>query len=217
MTDCALPFRSRLLSAAALALLALGGCTSSAVDGRPLAELSFTDMPPVYVSAADIHVTDNYVPAADPQDVSSRLPTPPDIAVRRYAETRLRPGGGVGVLNLVIENSTVHAQPVAADTTIERWTGTGTSTQYDATLRVSFSKQSDTRQAETSHAVDVSRSVTIPDSYSIAEREETLQAFTRNIVTDVDKAVVTALQAENLVMVSPQIPPVLAAPEMGRE
>lgn len=220
------PVVYRLLTTAMCAALCTGGlvaCTASGnVDGKPLPQLNFASMAPVWVSAANVSVVDNYAPSADGLDVSSSLPTPPDIAVRRYVESRLQPAGGVGTLNFVIEGSTVRKQPVGADTSIERWTGTGTSTRYDAEMRLRFFKQSDTASRVISHTMNVNRSITIPDSYSLAQRDAELQGFVTELVQEMDKAVVDALRDENLIVGAPagraqaQMP-AMPAPEVSAE
>lgn len=218
--------RFRVLSCAAVvaALCAVPGCSTQTVSGKPLSELTFDTVQPLYVSAAHVNIVNNYNPSADPQDVSSRLPTPPDIAVRRWAERRLQPAGGFGVLNFAIDSVTVREAHNAPQTTMQRWSGQGASTRYDVALRLSMAKESDARMGNSRHAMTVTRTVTIPDNWSIAQREHELQTFVETLVAEVDKAVTATLQNENLLAPAPFAPAPLstpgipsAPPEMGRE
>lgn len=211
-----------LVPALALAVLAAApGCTTQTVSGKPLAELTYDHIQPLYVSASNIDVIDNYNPSADPQDVSSRFPTPPDIAVRRWAERRLQPGVGTGTLRFVIDSVTAHKTAHGPENSLQRWTGQGATTTYDVVMKISMSKQTDARIGNSNHAFTVTRSVTIPDNWSIAQREAEMQSFVETIVAAVDEAVMGVLRAESLITVDAtpvgvSAPP-SAAPEMWGE
>ena len=211
-----------MLAAATAALIVLPGCSSTAVSGKPLAELSFGTVKPLYVSAANIDVINNYMPSADPQDVSSSMPTPPDIALRRWAERRLQAGPGTGTLKFVIESANVRRKHFGPQNTMQRWTGHGAHAQYDVTVKVSLGKETDAAMGGARHAMTVTRSVTVPDALSIAERETELQSFIEKLVADVDKAVTEVLTRDGLLQNAPApmplaIPSASAAPETGRE
>jgi hypothetical protein len=215
--------RRFLVPALALAVLAAApGCTTQTVSGKPLAELTYDNIQPLYVSAANIDVVDNYNPSADPQDVSSRFPTPPDIAVRRWAERRLQPGVGTGTLRFVIDSVTAHKSAKGPENTLERWTGQGATTTYNVVMKISMSKQTDARIGNSNHAFTVTRSVTIPDNWSIAQREAEMQSFVETIVAAVDEAVMGVLRAESLITVDVapigvSAPAASAAPEIRAE
>lgn len=216
-----------LLSVMALAVLAAApACTSQTVSGKPLAELTYDHIQPLYVSAENIDVVDNYNPSADPRDVSSRFPTPPDIAVRRWAERRLQPGVGTGTLKFVIDSVTAYETGTGPQGTLERWTKQGGLTKYDVVMKLSLSKQTDARMGNSQHSFNVTRSVSIPDNWSIAQREAEMQRFVEEIVSAVDSAVMDVLSSESLITVtgvSPIAPATptygagSAAPEVGRE
>ena len=226
-------YENKLLSSAAVmvvtALLLLPGCSTQTVSGKPLAELTFSNVQPLYVSAQDVDVINNYNPSADTLDVSSRLPTPPDIAVRRWAERRLQPHSGTGTLKFVIDSATVHQVDSGAKTTMERWTGQGAHIRYDAAVKISLHKETDARIGRAEHSMTVTRSVTIPAAWSIAKREAELQTFMEMLVADIDKTVTATLQNESLAVGSsapydamaaraPVAPvPVSLPPESGRD
>ena len=191
-----------LVPALALTVLAAApGCTTQTVSGKPLAELTYDHIQPLYVSASNIDVIDNYNPSADPQDVSSRFPTPPDIAVRRWAERRLQPGVGTGTLRFVIDSVTAHKSAQGPENSLQRWTGQGATSTYKVVMKISMSKQTDARIGNSNHAFTVTRSVTIPDNWSIAQREAEMQTFVETIVAAVDEAVMGVLRTESLITV----------------
>lgn len=216
-----------LVSVMALAVMAAApGCTSQTVSGKPLAELTYDHIQPLYVSASNVDVVDNYNPSADPADVSSRFPTPPDIAVRRWAERRLQPGVGTGTLKFTIDSVTARQTNSAPQGTLERWTKQGGTTRYDVVMKLTVDKVTDARMGNSHHTFNVTRSVTIPDNWSIAQREAEMQTFVEEIVAAVDAAVMDVLKNESLITVSgvspvmpsvPVTPVTSTAPEVGRE
>ena len=193
---------SLLMGCVVVAGFAVAGCTSN-VSGKKLPELTFENVQPLYISAGRVQIANNYHPAVDDKDVSSRLPTRPDVAVQRWAERRLKTANGVGVMNFTIDSARVYEEHFGPANTVEKWTGQGSHTKYDAELKLSFSKQSDSRMNETRHGMTVTRSITVPDAWPIAKREEELQKFVETLVGDVDMTVTGTLHREGLMATPP--------------
>src|SRR3989338_4130263 len=92
-----------------VSLIGLSACSSTpSTQSKPLPELSFTNVTPYHVDAAKVEIENKYVPGSDPKDISSTFAVSPDVAVRRYAENRLQPGGTQGALKLIIEDARVY-------------------------------------------------------------------------------------------------------------
>lgn len=193
-----------LLGCIVIAGLGLAGCSSN-ISGAKLPELTFENVQPLFISAARVEIINNYHPALDDKDVSPSLPTRPDVAIQRWAERRLKTANGVGVMNFTIDSARVYAHHVGPANTIEKWTGQGAHTQYDAEIRLSFAKMSDSRMNETRHSMSVTRTVTIPDAWPIAKREEELQKFVEILVGDVDMTVTGTLHREGLMASPPYV------------
>lgn len=180
--------------------LAVAGC-STGNNTAAVAAPQFDHMQPLYVSAADVRVENLYAPGSDAHDIATSLPTPPDAALERYARNRLRPAQGVGTLLVTIENAGVYKTPIAAEGMLGRWTGAGARTKYDATARISLRKDvPDMTGGETSHTFTVTRTVTIPDSYSLARRDAALQEMVETMVEEADKAIAGTLRTQNLLV-----------------
>lgn len=197
-------YNTLLLGCAVIAGLGLAGCTSN-VSGKKLPELTFENVQPLFISAGRVEIVNNYHPALDEKDVSTRFPTRPDLAVQRWAERRLKTANGVGVMNFTIDSARVYSEHIGPANTIEKWTGQGAHTKYDAEVKMSFAKQSDSRMNETRHSMTVTRSVTIPDAWPIAKREEELQKFVETLVGDVDMTVTGTLHKEGLMAAPPYV------------
>lgn len=173
-------------------------------------ELSFTQIPPYHVEAARIDVESIYVPGADPRDVASDFPVAPDVVVRRYAENRLQPAGLQGGLKFIIEDARVYYSQIQQDNKIVSWMGVGRQDQYELFLRLNiyFTDEVGLQQGRQG-TLNFNRTLTIPSSASLAEREEQQRAFLEQLMKDVDTAVTRAL-AEKFSMLDQDARPLLS-------
>ena len=190
----------------ALALLLAGlttSCMSAQDAGKSQASMSYEDVVPLPLSLADVQVINNYKPSANPYDVSSQFPTPPDMALKRYAERRLQPVGGSDFLRFVIEDARVHVKPVPSEGEIMRWLGVGEGKRYELLADLRIYTVSETG-AESAHALmRFQKALTIPDRLSIAEREAEQIKFLKGLLEDIDKAVEAHLQDKMMLVSSP--------------
>ncbi|MCB1557064.1 MAG: hypothetical protein KDJ15_07110 [Alphaproteobacteria bacterium] len=182
-------------------LFGLAGCSATPrPEGKPLPDMTFQHMPPFPVRVDQVEIVNRYDPDRDPADFSSRFPTPPDIALRRYAETRLQAAGEGGTFFFVIEEAKVTETVLSPASPFLRWMGAAADKdRYDVlmTLRL-YQRFPD--GAETPHAVlTFEKSLTIPRSRSLADREQEQFAFLELMMQDVDQ-VVTATIRDNLLL-----------------
>jgi hypothetical protein len=174
-----------------------GACTSSSVaslENTSLPELDFEDITPVQVSAAAVHVENNYEVGADNKDVSSSFPTPPDIVLRRYAEHRLAPSGDNGILKFVIEDAHIYHSYIEPKGMLGKWTRSGGKDRYDVSMSFRMYKQFPDGSEGPHKALTIERYMTIPESTSIAQREREQVAFLEMLMQDIDGAVIQNLQ-----------------------
>ena len=79
----------KLTLMAAVATLALCGCTSTAhVDGTPGPRLTFDNYAPITLNVQNSSVVENNATQNDPDDISSQFVMAPDAAIREYAAKR---------------------------------------------------------------------------------------------------------------------------------
>src|SRR5688500_13009788 len=115
-------YRLALLAGVVLSLSPLSACTVTGNnDIKPLPSLTAQFPQPYFVNAASISVETKYDPMANPKDVSSTFPTPPDIALKRYAENRFKAAGGEGVFHFVIEDASVFQEDMKSPSEMARW------------------------------------------------------------------------------------------------
>lgn len=178
-----------------VSLFSVAACTSTPVsNSKPQQELSFTNISPYHVEASRVEVENQYVPGADAKDISSTFPVSPDIALRRYAENRLQPGGTTGALKFVIEDARVYQTVIKPDNSVVNWMGAGNQDQYEVFLKVSLYYTDEIgKQSGRKGVLNFNRTLTMPASVSLAEREQRQLQFLEQLMKDVDVSVSKAL------------------------
>ena len=175
-------------------LMFLGACTSTVPEGKPLPELTFVHMGSFPVNVARIDVENLYDAGSDPKDMSSSFPSPPDITLRRYAESRLQAVGAEGTLKFVIEEASVHhslVQPAGKFTT---WMGVHRKDLYEVFMKIRMYEVAADGQEGTHSILNMKRSIAIPQHYSVADKELEKFKFLETMMQDVDGAVTGALR-----------------------
>jgi hypothetical protein len=194
-----------LFKISCVALLCVGAAACSPkYSGKPLSELTYSNVDPAFVSAANVQVN-NIASSIDPLDVAASLPTRPDRAVENWLRSRYKPMNGVGDMIFTVEDATVRVKAVEAEKEFQRRLKTGSSKQYDAEVKISFEKLSDTKMNSSRHSVKVGRTVVIPDSWAIARREEALQEMIDTLVKELDAGLFETLMKEQLVARPPYV------------
>ena len=179
-----------------LVLFLLGGCAAAPPPPvQAAARLSFEDIQPLAVNASLIDIVNQYDPSADPKDVSSLFPAQPDIVLRRYAEKRLAAGGSGPVLRFVIENGRVYHHREASDSQVGRWLQIGGTDHYDVLMRVRLEAvPADGIFPGESTTLNFRRTLGLPESMSIAEREAEQIELLETMVEDIDRGVTDTLR-----------------------
>ncbi len=185
-----------LLSFLCMAVFLLG-CTSPVPsrEGQPIPALTFEHMAPLFLNVGHVSVENAYDPQIDPADISSRFPVPPDIALRRYAEARLQAQGvGGDTLKFIIEDARVHQDVIAPDNVLLNWMGSGGEDRYTVLLKLRMYTVSP-EGGEGAHSIlTFQRSLQIPESASLGEREHKQFRFMESVMGDVDRGVSEVLQ-----------------------
>ncbi len=191
-------------------LLGTAACSTTAVAPRTAApELTFTEISPYMVEAALVDVQTTYQPGADPRDISSRFPVPPDIALKRYAENRLKPGGLQGQMDFVIEDARVYLQTIKPESTVANWVGAGEQDQYELFIRVRLRETQPGGLPGRQAVLTFNRTLTMPASASLDDREYRQVVFLDALMKDIDAGVTRALQ-EKFSMTDTRARPLLA-------
>ena len=175
-------------------LIGIGGCTTSTPQAKPLPDITFAHMPPFPVNVAVVNIESGYDPAQDSRDISSGFPAPPDVALKSYAAHRLQPAGPAGRLTFIIENVFIHQTLVKPEGDFVGWLGVGREDLYEAEMKIRMHIETEGQSGGTDSVLAIRRSLSIPQSYSVAEKEQEKFIFIEMMMKDVDTAVTSALK-----------------------
>ncbi|PZQ48090.1 MAG: hypothetical protein DI551_02120 [Micavibrio aeruginosavorus] len=184
-----------LLGAAAVALLGAGACTIN--GAKPAPQLSFANYQPVTLNVMSADVVESFNNANDAQDVSSQFVITPAEAVRRYAGNRWKASGsGDGTFTIVIEDSRVHVRQIPQNNKVLKWADAGTEDEYHVYLGLRVTPQPsgfNGRMGPTTIKMD--RTLVMPSSVTLEEREMRQVAFLEKLIADVDVRINDAVNA----------------------
>ncbi len=201
-------------------LFALAACTSTMPEDKTVPDMSFSNIERLPVKVAYLNVENHFDPSSDPQDVSSSFPSAPDIALRRYAESKIQPSGTDGTLKFIIEDAHIHHKVEQPENKFINWTKLDRRDVYDVSLRIRLFAEYNTG-AESDHAVlNLHRTISIPQSFSLDEKEQEKFGFLELLMDDVDKAVTDALRYKiDIAGIQKEVPiaALLEVPETLRE
>lgn len=174
-------------------VMVLAACTTSVPETKPVPEMTFDYLGSFPVRVAAVDIEDRYDPERDAADVSSSFPTPPDILLRRYAETRLKAAGEEGTLRFIIEDTHIHHSLVQPAGNLTLWMGMNRKDLYEVDMKVRMYTVSEGGIEGPHSVLNLQRSIAIPQSYSVDERDQEKFKFLELLMKDVDKAVTDTL------------------------
>lgn len=188
--------KKSLLTFAAVAVLA--ACASH--QGMPAPQLTFANYQTVMLNAQSAAVDEQYLQPNDPQDVSGQFVIAPSEAVKRYAAKRYQAvGSGTGIFTLVIEDARVHMRQLDENNKVLKWAGAGKEDEYHLYLQLKVITTADGMQGRSTTTIKMDRTLVMPSSVTLAEREMRQVQFLEKLMADVDVKISDALdQTPNL-------------------
>lgn len=106
-----MPLFSKRVAIVVVLGLAAAACTTWKT--QPIPDLTFAHNPPIGLSVRAIEVTSAYQSPNAPPNVEFRFRTPPEVALKRWANERLRALGTVNRARFVVTNAAVTEEPLA--------------------------------------------------------------------------------------------------------
>jgi hypothetical protein len=186
--------KKTLLLTAALASVALYGCTSSHAPGQPMPRLTFENYQPMTLNVQSSNVVEAYSVQNDPQDVASQFVMAPSEAVKRYVARRFPATGmGDGHFTVAIEDARVHMRSIDQANKVLGWSGIGKEDEYRVMLRLKVTPLPNGARGAASTMLKYDRTIVMPASVTLAQREERQLKFLEELMRDVDQAITTAL------------------------
>jgi len=180
----------------AVAILALSACASTAhVEGAPSPRMTFENFAPMTLNVQAVDVRGAAI-QADPKDVSSQFVIPPDEAIRQYAARRFAAAGmGNGQFTLEIQDSRVHFRQIQEDNKVLSWSGIGQEDEYRVFMKVLVTPVPDGARGHASTLLTMERTLVMPSSVALAEREMRQIKFMEKMIADLDASIQKTLDA----------------------
>ncbi|MQP64079.1 hypothetical protein GE253_01850 [Niveispirillum sp. SYP-B3756] len=178
----------RLFIAACLSLVTLPALAQGGA-------LDFTAKDPITLDVASIDVESEYVAPMREPNVDHLITITPSDAVRLWASQRLKAGGTQGRARVIIRDASVKEKELARTTGIKGWFTKDQSEQYDGRLQVDIIVEGTARGFSGSVSAIVTRSTSVREDVSLAERDKTMLAMVTEMGTDLDSQLEAAIKA----------------------
>lgn len=183
----------KLLLTAAIAILALSACATPG-DGVPGPRLTFEHYAPMTLNVSSSAVSEHYEVPNDPQDVSGQFVVAPSEAIKQYAAHRFPANGrGNGLFTIEILDARVHLDTLKQNNAVLGWSGVGQEDQYRVFLKLKVTPVPDQSSGRASTVQRMERTLVMPSSVTLAEREMRQLKFLEKLIADVDVNIQTVL------------------------
>lgn len=169
---------------AVCALLAGAACEMKMAD-ESYAPIEFTEMAPLPVNVARIEVIERFKPPLSAPHIEHLVPVPPSHALRNWARDRMVARGRGGVARFIIVDASVIQEPLKTTEGLKGLITTDQAARYSVTLKARVEMENATGQGFAEAAA--TRSRTVPEDTSLAEREKILHAMIGATSKDLDK------------------------------
>lgn len=178
--------RASALLGLVLGLVALAGCETPPPESR-FPEMTFAHLGPIRLDVAEIEVIETYRSPLAPPNVEHLAPTRPAEAVRRWAADRLRAEGRGGRAKLIIERADIIETGLKKTGGVRGLFTVDQSERYDATLEVVLEVRDGQGLRSGFAKAQTSRSRTVAEDASAAERDRLLFRLTEDLMADMDR------------------------------
>lgn len=176
------------------AVAALSACTYAHPEQAP--QLTFSQYAPMNLNVQSADVQEAYSTPNDPEDISGQFVLAPSEAVKRYAANRFHSSGAAdGNFTLVLEDARVHVRQIKQDSKVLKWADVGTEDEYRVLLQLKVVSQPSGFQGRQNSTIKMDRTLVMPSSVTLSEREDKQTAFLEKLIDDVDKRIQEALDA----------------------
>lgn len=178
----------------ALALFAVAACQPAPVS-YTLSPVSFRAQPAINVNVATINIVEDYTSPANAPNVEHQMVMPPAQGVKIWASERLKAVGSSGQLDVVITNASVKEIKLPLKQGVRGFFTEDQSERYDAALSVTLRLYDGTNSMSRAQGdVNVTRSRTISEKASLADREKLWHDMSIEMVQAYDREAETRLR-----------------------
>jgi hypothetical protein len=186
---------------AAAAALALAGCQAPA-PAPTLPPIGFAQYGPLTFDVARIAVETPYVSPMAPPNVEHLAPTPPEQALRRWVQDRLRAGGSDGLLRVVLKDARITETPLPVAQGLQGRFRNEQASRYDGRMQVELVGEGAGRRVQGYVEAVVERSTTVPENASPYQRDRALHELVQEMTRELNYRLETGALANMAPLVS---------------
>lgn len=177
--------RSLSLVLALAAMAALSACETPAPAGK-LPVLSFANKRPITLDVGHVIIDSEYQSPGKRPNIEQEMPLSPEGAAIRWAQDRLKPVGRSGYARMIVKDARVVEVPLATDKGFTGLFKSEQSERYDGTLDVAIQILDERRMPLADVMARATRSRTVPEGISLAERDKTMFEISEALIKDID-------------------------------
>jgi hypothetical protein len=178
-----------------LALLVIAFlATCSSEPQKPLPELTFVHQPPIRLNVASLEVVSTYKEPRKPPHVEHKFQTPPEEALKRWAESRLRPMGRAESARYTVINAAVTEEPLPKTPGIVGALKNEPSERYTATVEAQLEIFNAGGRLVQLASARATRSRSLMEGAKPEERERMWFELTEALMKDFDKEMESAIR-----------------------
>jgi len=162
----------RLPLAAVFAAMLCAGCSSPAPSDK-LPEMTFNHLPPIQLKVANVQIENKSPANTNPANAAMQFPVPPDQALTRWAQDRLKATGSSGTARFTILQSDATAKDLPVDTGVTGLFKKEISDQYDSHIEAELTvidgngREVGTVSAKSNHQATVREDASLIDRHKV--------------------------------------------------
>ncbi len=171
----------------------LAACTYAHPAQSP--QLTFDQYTAISLNAQNVTVQDTPLNPNDVADVSGQFVLSPYEAIKRYSANRFQSSGAQGgEFTLAIDDSRIHFRQIDQDSKVLKWADIGQQDEYSLFLQVRVIAQPGGFNGRQITTIKMNRTLIMPSSVTLADREMRQTKFLEQLISDLDKRVLEALE-----------------------
>ena len=162
---------------------------TTACDAPRLADfmpISFANRTPIQLDIYEMNVQNEYQQPKRPPYVEHLFPIPLEQAIETWAQDRIKTAGSDRSLLLVVKNASVTEKNLPTTTGIMGWFTDDQEKEYTGNVLVELRIYGNRALSLASTEVHATRSITLPQSASLAERDELFYQLTKALMRDLN-------------------------------
>ncbi len=184
----------KYLTLTSLSLLTLSACTASPVQqATPLPQLTYEHLTKIPVNVKRIEFSSKTQRGAQAWDIASTLPTPPDVAMRRYLEQRFKPAAADGLLDVVLTKAQITKADAPNENKLLSYIPLANNEDYTIEIIVDIESLYLSGMPDRQTTTRFVRKIRMPLNVTMAYREARLQRTLEEMVRDIDESMILTL------------------------